>query len=185
MAVWSHQLVERQVGNARTEAGVWSPLVIVSHPLLQNCSQMPFIQHDQPVETLATDRTDQPLAVRVRLRAAHGRPQHCQTHRANCAVDGRSLDAVAVVNEKSLRLITRRNGTELLHGPCGRRMLRHIPVQIRRVPTSRTTKTYSMRNLAVMVTRKSQASMALAWLRTKVLHRWDETRFRGRPPGGM
>ncbi len=33
-----------------------------------------------------------------------------------------------------------------------------------------------VRNVAVMVTKKSQASMAPAWLRTNVLHCWDDRR---------
>jgi len=89
---------------------------------------MPFIQQDQPIQTLTTDRADQPLAERVRLRAAHRRFQHRQAHRVNRAVDGRRIDTVAVVNEKSLRLIAGNNPAELLHGPFGGGVLRHIPM---------------------------------------------------------
>ena len=70
MTVRLHQPLERHVRNTRTEAGVRSPLVVVTHPLVQNAPKMSFIQHDQPVETLATNRADQPLAERVRLWAA-------------------------------------------------------------------------------------------------------------------
>jgi hypothetical protein len=59
------QSVERHVRNARAEAGVRSRLVVVTHPLLENAPKMPFIQHDQPVKTLATDRADQPLAIAI------------------------------------------------------------------------------------------------------------------------
>jgi hypothetical protein len=61
-----HEPDERQVGNAWTEAGVRSLLVAVTHPLMQDAPKMSFIQHDQPVETLAT-HADQSLAERVRL----------------------------------------------------------------------------------------------------------------------
>jgi len=60
---------------------------------------MAFIQHDQPVKTLTTNRADQPLAERIRLRTAHWRFQDGQAHRLNRAIDGRRVDAVAVVNE--------------------------------------------------------------------------------------
>ena len=53
-------------------------------------------------------------------------------------------------------------GAELLDGPLGGRMGGDVQCVIRRVPTSRRTNTYSVRKLAVMVTKKSQASMALA-----------------------
>ena len=89
---------------------------------------MPFIQHDQPVETLATDRADQPLAIRIRLWAAHRSLQHRQAHRGHCAIDGRRIDAVAVVNEKALRLIAGNHRAELLDGPVGRGVLRHVPM---------------------------------------------------------
>jgi hypothetical protein len=46
--------------------------------------------------------------------------------------------------------------------------------RIRREPTSMATNTYRMRNVAVTEIRKSQATIPLAWLRTKVLHRSPE-----------
>src|SRR3990172_9293835 len=63
-------LITRHVRNARTETGMWAALVVVNHPFLENRTQMPFIQNDQPIQTLATNRADQPLAERIRLRAA-------------------------------------------------------------------------------------------------------------------
>jgi hypothetical protein len=81
--------IERHVGNAWTEAGVWSTMVVVKHPFLQDGPEMPFIQQDQPIQALATDRADQALAKRIRLRTAHGRFQHRQARRLNRAVDGK------------------------------------------------------------------------------------------------
>src|SRR6266446_9324437 len=52
------ELVTRHVRNAGTETGMWAAPVIVSHPLLENRPQMPFIQNNQPIQTLATDRAD-------------------------------------------------------------------------------------------------------------------------------
>ena len=73
MPVRSRQPVDGHVGNARTAAGVWSTLVVVSHPLQQDGPKVAFMQHEQPVQTLTTNRADQPLAKRIRLRTAHGR----------------------------------------------------------------------------------------------------------------
>ena len=66
---------------------------------------MPFIQEDQPIQTLSTEYTDQSLAERVRLRAPLRRFQHRQAHRDDRAIHGRRIDAVAIVNEEALRLI--------------------------------------------------------------------------------
>jgi len=45
---------------------------------------------------------------------------------------------------------------------------------IRREPISMTTKTYRTRKVAATETKQSQATIALEWLRTKVLHLWLE-----------
>jgi hypothetical protein len=54
--------------------------------------------------------------------------QHDQTHRIHGAVHSRRVDAVAIVNRKSLPLIARHKRAELLYGPCCRRVLGRIPV---------------------------------------------------------
>ena len=154
--------VEQRVGNAGAEAAVWSTLVVVSHPLAQNGPKVPFIQQDQPIQTLTTDRADQSLAERVGLRAADRRFQHRQAQGGDRAIDGRGIDAVAVVNEKSLRLITGNHRAELLDDPFRRGVLRHIPMHDPARADFKDDKTYSVRNVAVMVTKKSQASMAPA-----------------------
>jgi hypothetical protein len=51
---------------------VWATLMVVSHLLQQDGPKMAFLQHDQPVQTLTTNRAEQPLAERIRLRTAHG-----------------------------------------------------------------------------------------------------------------
>jgi hypothetical protein len=57
----------RHVRNTRPETGMWPALVVVGHPLLEDRPQMPFVQNNEPIHTLSTDRADQPLAKRIRL----------------------------------------------------------------------------------------------------------------------
>ena len=76
MPVIAREATGRRVGNARTEAGVWSTPIVVNDPLSQDTSKVPFIQHDQPIQAVSPDRADQPFAERVRLRASHRRLQH-------------------------------------------------------------------------------------------------------------
>ena len=123
---------------------------------------MPFIHNNEPIQALSTDRADQPLAIRIGLRTAHWSFQHRQTHCGHRAVDGRSLDAVAVVNEKALRLIAGNHRTELLDGPVGRGVLRLVPMHDPARADFQDDDTYSVRNLAVMATKKSHSSMAPA-----------------------
>ena len=55
VAICPREPAERHVGNARTQTGVGSTLVVVRHPLLQGGPKVPFIEHDQPGQTLATN----------------------------------------------------------------------------------------------------------------------------------
>ena len=89
MPVLPWERVQRQVRDAGTEAGVWSTLVVVSHPLAQNGPKIPFIQSDQPIQTLTTARADQPLAERVRLRAAY------RISVAGCAIVSTALQSIS------------------------------------------------------------------------------------------
>jgi len=76
MPASTRERLGRRVGNAGTEAGVWSPVVVVNHPRPQDEPKMPFIQHNQPIQTLASDRADQPFAERIRLRRAKRRAKN-------------------------------------------------------------------------------------------------------------
>ena len=38
---------------------MWAVLVVVGHPFLKDRLQMPFVQNNQPIQTLSTDRADQ------------------------------------------------------------------------------------------------------------------------------
>ena len=67
---------------------------------------MPFIQEDQPIQTLSTDCTDQSLAERVRLRAPHRRFQHRQAVPAEKAVLVVAVDVVAAYGYASCEMIS-------------------------------------------------------------------------------
>ena len=51
---------------------MWATAIVVRYPFSQDPPQMPFIQWNAMVKTLA-GRPNQPLAERIRLRTAHGR----------------------------------------------------------------------------------------------------------------
>jgi hypothetical protein len=126
------------------------------------------------------------LAERVRLRALRGRFQDRQTHRLNHIIDGSRKEAVAVVNEKSMQSIIRNNGAELLDSPFARRVLRDIPMHDPMCSNVQDDKhiqhSEAGRNGDEEIAGEHGA---LAWLRTKVLQRWDDTRSRGRPSWRM
>jgi hypothetical protein len=72
------------------------------------------------------------------------------------------------VNDEPVRMQVRENLTELLCGPLCDGMLRTWQCRMRREPISIATNTYSSRKVTVIDTKKSQATIAFAWLRTNV-----------------
>jgi hypothetical protein len=66
------------------------------------------------------------------------------------------------MNHESIDMIAGNSFSELLQGPAGRGMGRDEQCRMRRLPTSKTTNTYSTRNPAVIATKKSAVTMALA-----------------------
>lgn len=80
-------------------------------------------------------------------------------------------DAVAIVDDEAVGVFEGEELAELLGGPAvALRAWRASP----REAISMATKTYTMPKVAVMVTKKSQATIWRAWLWTNVRHRWPE-----------
>jgi hypothetical protein len=118
-----------------------------------------FVERDQPVETLPTDRPDQALAERVGLRRSHGRLQNSQPHRRHGTVDRGGIDRIAIVDEKAMRSLARDRGAELLDSPLGGRMGSDVPV---RDParTDLQHETYKIRKRPVTEMKQSQVWFA-------------------------
>src|SRR3954451_7875382 len=53
------------LGNARSQAGVWTTAIVVGRPFTKDASEMSLVHRDQPIETLPTYGADQSLAARV------------------------------------------------------------------------------------------------------------------------
>ena len=110
-------------------AGVRATAIVVRDPLSEHAPQVAFVQRDQKIQALPADRAHQPLAKRIGLRGAHGRFQHAQIHRCQRSVDIRRVNRVSIVNHELVQAITSDERPELLNGPLGRGMLRHVPVR--------------------------------------------------------
>ena len=67
-----------RVGHVRTERHVWASAVVMTHPCPQDRSQVRLRQRYQPVQALASNRSDHPLADRIGLRAVRWRLEHDQ-----------------------------------------------------------------------------------------------------------
>src|SRR6185295_2804064 len=85
------------VGNARPEARVWTPAVVMRDPLQEDGSEVILVQRNHPVQTLAPHGANQPFAERIRLWRSHRRLENRQPHCGERAIDVLGIDAVAVV----------------------------------------------------------------------------------------
>ena len=65
--------IERRIGNARSETRVRTSVIVVRDPLAEYASQVTLVQHDHEIQTLTSDRANESLAERVRLRCPHER----------------------------------------------------------------------------------------------------------------
>ena len=131
---------------------MWPPAVIVHGPIPNSHVKMAFVEWNQEVETLATKAPAQSLAHRVRLGRSHGRPQNSYTQVRQTLVDFLSEDAIAIMDDEAVGMVARQRFPELLQCPFRRGMGRGVAVENRKA--------------AVITTKKSQATMTLAWLRT-------------------
>src|SRR2546422_10340218 len=62
-----------RIRDARSQARMRASVVVMSDPRREYLTDVPFVERNHPIQTLATNRADQPFAIRIRLRCPHGR----------------------------------------------------------------------------------------------------------------
>ena len=112
----------RFVWQSRTQGGMWPFTVVVGNPLRQHPPEMPLVERNHPIETLAPSGPNESFAVRVGLRRAHRRLQHVQRHRPKRIVNGGREDAVAIVHDEPIGPVERQAVPKLLDRPLSRGM---------------------------------------------------------------
>ena len=115
--------------------------VIVDGPIPNSPLQMTFVERNQEVQTFPTKALAQSLAHRVGLGGSHGRPQNSHPQVREALVDVLSEDAVAIVDQEAVGMISRQRFSELLLRPIRRGMGSYVVGTILRDPISMTTKT--------------------------------------------
>jgi hypothetical protein len=108
------RLVRRVIWKSRAQRGMWSVTVVMRNPLRENRPQVPFVERNHPIETLAPYGPDEALTIRVRLRCPHQRLQHVERHRPKGLVHGWREDAIAIVDQETIGAIQRQTVPELL-----------------------------------------------------------------------
>src|SRR5215831_5188404 len=107
---------------------MWPPAVLVHSPIPNSHLKMAFVEWNQEVETFPTKAAAESLAHRVRLGGPHRRTQNPYPQIGKTPVDFRREDAVAIVDDETIRMIARESFPELLQRPFRRGMVRDVVV---------------------------------------------------------
>ena len=148
--------------NARAQARVRPSVVVVSHPFGQGGPEMPFIQQDQPIQTLATHAADHPLAKCIRLGRLWWGLQNPQSE-AMCQllIEVRRENRVPIMDDKRVRRLARECFPKLLQSPFSGWMKGRFEMQN---PEAADFYDYEHTswNVAVATMKKSHAMIAFA-----------------------
>ena len=97
-------LVQREVGPR---------IIVIRHVRKEHVAQMPLAKHDDMIETLPSDRTDQAFAVSILPRRTSGGRLVANAHRAETSFENVAIGAIAVADEISWRLFPTTGFSEL------------------------------------------------------------------------
>src|SRR3954467_5230021 len=100
----------------------------MSYPLGKHASHVLLAQRNHKIETLASDRADQPLTEGVSLWRPHRRLEDHESHRRNRAINTLRVNAIVIIHDGSMSSIAWYDHAELLRRPFSRRMVGHIPM---------------------------------------------------------
>ena len=131
---------------------------------------MRLTQDDNMIQTLATDRSDQPFGKAILPRRGWRSRLVPDAHGAQSACDDGAIDAIPITDEVARRLIPRECLCYLARNPFGRRVC--CDVDPDEVSTVQADDDEGIEQLEPVVgaINKSMAAMSGAWLRKKVRH---------------
>ena len=61
-----------RIRDARSQARMRASVVVMSDPFREYPTDVPLVERNHPIQTLTTNRADQPFAKRIRLRCPQG-----------------------------------------------------------------------------------------------------------------
>ena len=105
-----------------------SGVVIVIEIVRKNAMQMPFIQHDDMVETLSSYGADDPFTIRILPGRSWSDGNFFDIHAFHATCKIVSIDAITIADKKTWCFIVRKSVDDLLGGPFGVRIRGNIEV---------------------------------------------------------
>ena len=103
--------------------------VVVSDVLANEPKQMPLSEHDDVVEQLATQSPNPSLGESVLPGRARRDPNLLDAEAVDARVKRGAVDGVAVADQAGHAIVDADGLDDLLSGPCGARMRRHVDVE--------------------------------------------------------
>ena len=137
-------------------------------PTLAEFSADAFGSAKSPNPNTLVASSHRAFAIRVRFRHPYRYSQDLQTESFDLRIDLLRENRVAVVNEKPVSVLARNRLAKLLQRPFCRRMSRNVAVQYHTAPQFQDYADLDIRKLAVIDTRKSQATVYCAWFRRRL-----------------
>jgi hypothetical protein len=121
-----HRQGGRWLGNTWPQGHMRAAGVVMGYPLAQDPSQMVCAQRNQQVEALPPQRADKPLTERIRLRTLGRRFENSESKVVYVLVKRLRDNAVAVMHEKPVAVVSWNGLTQLLQRPGRRGVRRNI-----------------------------------------------------------
>src|SRR5215470_2229707 len=160
-------------------------MVIMGHPEVQEIPEMVLGQGNDKVQTLPSQRAQEPFAQRVRLRCLRRRFQYSQPQVVDTLVKLLGENTIPVMQQKAVRVVSRNRFTQLLERPVGggvrcdiamqdlaRRVFHdHKDIEEAKGRRDHDTKVTRHDRLGVVMQKRPPAlcSDALAWTRSEAL----------------
>ena len=104
-----------------SERGVGTPTIVMHDELVDHQLQVPLVQRDEIVQTLATDGADEPLAKGVRLRRTNWSFEDAQAEASESSIHVGREDRIAVVDHEAIRMVEHRDSRNccVVHSAVG------------------------------------------------------------------
>ena len=121
-------LDEASPGRITVERHVGPVVVVVARIRAHASQQMELVEDDEVIDNFAPERSDEPLDVPVLPRRARRDAELRDAEMAHASIERRAVDPVAVANQR-LEAFVRDSFDDLLRGPFGSGMRRHVDVK--------------------------------------------------------
>ncbi len=144
--------------------------VIVVDVLSQDSPEVPLVEDDHVVETLAANATNHPFDVRILPWRARRRPNLVDAESRDAPAELRSIDSISVSQHEARSTLPGKGIDDLLRGPLCRRVVCDIEVSDPSPIVTEYDENEENSKRGGWQRKKSTETKSLTWLSTKLRH---------------